>query len=376
MPSNRDQFGPAIYGTATDDIIYDTVLFQNIYGLAGDDLIVAAAVTNAASGPGLEDVFNGGIGSDIVSYKLADAPVIASLATNLAHRLLAGGTLVDQDRFVMIERLVGSAFGDELTGNDWANRLWGGGGADELQGEGGNDQLHGGTGDDVVFGEGGDDTIHGDAGDDILDGTEGDDLVFGGDGDDYLDGGWDDDTLHGEAGDDQILGHSGDDVVEGDAGDDHLEGMDGQDVVSGDDGADILYGNGGTDVLDGGADDDWLAGGAGDDELTGGSGADVFGWSYWETPGLDQITDFDLGLDRLWFEDGFFADEPGDDTPLSGVLWAYDLAGDALLTAYTADGFAAIAVLDGVGAAALNGMIEDGSILAEGGPPPVELWWA
>lgn len=85
---------------------------------------------------------------------------------------------------------------------------------------------------------------------------------------------------------------------------DNIKGGSGADSISGLDGVDYLYGSGGADTLDGGAGDDVLSGGAGSDLLTGGLGADTFlidGKVTADMAGLDRITDFTHGVDRLGF---------------------------------------------------------------------------
>lgn len=72
--------------------------------------------------------------------------------------LHAGAIGQDQDRFVSIENLDGSAFADRLTGDAGANRLDGLGGDDRLNGAAGDDMLIGGGGNDVIDGGDGIDT--------------------------------------------------------------------------------------------------------------------------------------------------------------------------------------------------------------------------
>ena len=93
-------------------------------------------------------------------------------------------------------------------------------------------------------------------------------------------------------------------VLVGTAADDGLTGTSGGDSLSGGDGNDLLRGKGGADTLDGGAGNDTLCGGRGADLLTGGSGNDTFLISGKVTAtqdGLDRITDFTHGEDRLGF---------------------------------------------------------------------------
>lgn len=92
----------------------------------------------------------------------------------------------------------------------------------------------------------------------------------------------------------------------GTASADQLRGGPGDDSISGLEGDDILRGGPGADTIDGGAGNDTLTGGPGPDVLTGGAGADVFkiGGSAHTLAGLDQITDFTHGEDKLVFNDG------------------------------------------------------------------------
>ena len=94
------------------------------------------------------------------------------------------------------------------------------------------------------------------------------------------------------------------DVVDGD-GD-----MDSQEfslVIDGDEGdgleVEAITGTSGNDVLIGTAGDDFLIGGAGDDILTGDTGADTFEFTMSYQTGVDEITDFEIGVDTLSFSD-------------------------------------------------------------------------
>ncbi len=66
-------------------------------------------------------------------------------------------------------------------------------------------------------------------------------------------------------------------------------------------GSDVVTGNAANNTLSGGAGNDNLNGGAGVDTLTGGTGADTFvfqfGWSI--LSGIDRITDFAIGTDKI-----------------------------------------------------------------------------
>ena len=112
----------------------------------------------------------------------------------------------------------------------------------------------------------------------------------------------DNDFLNGTAGPDHISGAAGNDIIHGLGQDDLLSGESGNDIIHGGDGSDVLTGSEDNDVLNGGAGDDLIDGGLGNDALFGGAGSD----SFVITPnsGVDIIFDFEVGSDRLVFEDG------------------------------------------------------------------------
>jgi Ca2+-binding RTX toxin-like protein len=174
-------------------------------------------------------------------------------------------------------------------GNDLANTLSSGGVSAELHGYGGNDRLigsaqntgvtnnlYGGTGDDVYVIGGIGDVLHEAAGEGIdtiewslggsytmADNIENFTVVVG----PYLPTAW-------------ITGNAQNNIMRGANGDDRFYGLDGN------------------DTLIGGGGDDQLTGGNGIDLLTGGAGADTF-WYEAGTTGIDTITDFTRGVDRL-----------------------------------------------------------------------------
>ncbi|HEX5377508.1 MAG TPA: hypothetical protein VFW47_03000 [Phenylobacterium sp.] len=119
-------------------------------------------------------------------------------------------------------------------------------------------------------------------------------------------------------------------VLIGTETDDDFKGGAGADSLWGGGGDDGLRGAGGDDTLDGGDGNDTLSGGAGADQLTGGAGNDMFlvEARVCSTPdGLDRITDFTHGLDRVGF---------GGNVSLGGhSFWSGDAASyaDAFATA-------------------------------------------
>ncbi len=100
-----------------------------------------------------------------------------------------------------------------------------------------------------------------------------------------------------------LLGLGGNDTLTGSAAADRLSGNQGDDVLSGLEGNDTLLGGQGNDRLLGGDGNDWLSGDRGNDTLTGGSGADVFVIRP-DATGVDLITDFARGVDRLGLAKG------------------------------------------------------------------------
>lgn len=167
-----------------------------------------------------------------------------------------------------------------------------GDGDDVVQGNVSNDELIGGLGDHYLIGQFGNDKLYGNDGNDVIWGQSGNDELFGGNGNDHLYGNNGNDTLHGNAGQDYFSGGDGNDELEGGEGNDYLDG------------------GAGNDILKGGVGNDYIDGGAGMDTLTGSAGVDIFAFDYDEVSLVaDIITDFEVGIDRLEFVEGFETDE-------------------------------------------------------------------
>lgn len=288
--------GDSLSGTAGDD-------FLN--GMAGDDTLIASAG---------RDHFDGGTGVDTVTYA-----AVAAAGIDLTDPARNWGSATGHSH-VAVERLVGSAFADEIRLDATHNDVTGGDGADTLHGGGSDDTIRGGRDDDVIGGQ---------AGNDVIDAGDGNDLVNAGDGNDSVDLFDGDDTASGAAGDDTLSGGSGNDLISGSHGNDSIDGGSGHDLVAGGSGSDTLLGGGGNDTLNGGGgndaahggagndlvlggsgddqlcgDDgnDTISGGSGNDSLTGALGADVFLFSSYRPGEVDIITDFEDGLDQLWLK--------------------------------------------------------------------------
>ena len=342
---------------------------DDLYGGAGDDLLIGGAGA---------DQLHGGDGVDTVSY----ASSVAGVEIFLWDRGYGGDA--EGDTYDGIERVIGSAFADQMSGQDHIGEtlrggagddtLYGFGGDDTLDGGDGNDMLDGGAGADRLLGGQGFDTVSyaasatgvqaylwsvgvgGDADGDSYDRVEGvigsnhADQLYGWEVNETLDGGAGDDVLDGGGGNDLLIGGSGDDLLIGGAGADQLQGGDGFDTVSyagSSSGVGVYLWAGGVDgEADGdtytsieavigtaygdilmGADDvsETLHGGGGDDELRGGEGNDSL---YGDTG--DDFLDGGQGADHLDGGDGFDTVTYEDSTSGVGVyLWGTGVDGEA-----------------------------------------------
>ena len=281
----------------------NNVIYHSVAGFAGTDALTV--FTQDAGGPGsgpLSDTdtvaihvetssdfsdtfysddmannFDGGAGSDTVSYANSNLAVIIDLGGQITWDGVVNDTLSS------IENAIGSSNNDSIYGDAGNNVLDGGnGGTDLIDGGGGSDTVSyassnlgviidlggqitwDGVANDTLssienaIGSSNNDSIYGDAGNNVLDGGNGGtDLIDGGGGSDTVSyassnlgvvidlGGqitWDgvaNDTLSSI---ENAIGSSNNDSIYGDAGNNVLDG-----------------GNGGTDLIDGGAGSDTVS---------------------------------------------------------------------------------------------------------------------
>ena len=190
------------------------------------------------------------------------------------------------DTLIGIERLIGSSSNDTLTGDGLANRIDGGAGDDTIDGGAGNDILIGGAnsaaGDTISYASSAAGVTVSLA---IQDGVTAQNTLGAGT-----------DTL------------SGFENLTGSAFNDTLTGSSLANVIMGGAGNDIINGGAGNDNLQGGAGTDTLKGGAGNDTLTGGTDADefVFDTALNALTNVDDITDFEVGIDQIGLENSIF----------------------------------------------------------------------
>ena len=291
---------------ANIEVLKGSTFADHLVGGSGDETLFGGAGDDVLEGGSGADLLDGGAGFDIASYAGSSAGVRVALDGSLRD----GGDAVG-DRFVSIEGLEGSGFGDTLVGTAGDDVLRGLAGDDVLVGMGGADAIDGGEGFDTAdysasragvtvrldgrLSEGGDaegdrlaniEKVVGSARDDVLIGGDVDDTLVGGDGNDLLSGGGGADTLLGGAGFDTAdysssnvgvsVALDGSPGTGGDAIGDVLRGIE---ALSGSAFADRLGGDAGDNTLSGRGGDDTLLGDLGADTLIGGDGFDTADYS-------------------------------------------------------------------------------------------------
>ena len=137
-------------GTGTDDL----------RGNAGNDTLFDTDVSGQSVN---KDTFNGGLGTDAVTYSDRAAGVTVDLANPSGD-----GEPGENDDLEGIENVSGGNGADTIRGDGNVNILSGGNGDDTVDGRDANDIVHGGTGNDQLIGGAGTDDIEAEEGDDVL----------------------------------------------------------------------------------------------------------------------------------------------------------------------------------------------------------------
>lgn len=126
----------------------DTILnIANVAGGLAANNLTGDLSDNVLFGGPLGDTFDGGGGSNTVSYLTSRVGVLANLTSPSGNLGAAKG-----DTYRNIQNLEGSELADTIYGNGIANVLMGRKGRDSLYGQGGNDVLIGGLGVDILYG--------------------------------------------------------------------------------------------------------------------------------------------------------------------------------------------------------------------------------
>jgi Ca2+-binding RTX toxin-like protein len=144
-----------IRGSGGDDALFDGRLPRLLTPEEDDGRNFPPLVGPAMPVPAERDVFDGGVGTDMLSYEDRRRGVTADLARTDRH----AGAPREGDSLRGLEAVVGSGGDDRIFGNDVSNSLAGAGGDDLLVGRAGDDSLDGGSGSNRARGGAGDDGI-------------------------------------------------------------------------------------------------------------------------------------------------------------------------------------------------------------------------
>ncbi len=258
--------------TAAVSVLLSNASAQNTGGagtdtISGFENVTGSRYNDTLGGDVVDNVIDGGAGTDRATYAAAAGPVTVDLNVQGVAQNTGGA---GNDTLISIENLTGSAFADTLTGNTGANDIIGGAGNDTINAGAGNDVVDGGAGDDVLDGGADTDTAS------YATATAGVtvDLNLQGGAQNTIGAG--NDTLSGF---ENVTGSGFNDTLTGDANANTISGGAGVDTINGGDGNDSLNGDTGNDTINGGEGNDTVNGGAGNDTMTGGNGIDTLSYA-------------------------------------------------------------------------------------------------
>jgi Ca2+-binding RTX toxin-like protein len=140
-----------------------------MWGNSGNDAMSGGAGNDKLSGGKGDDVLDGGDGDDVVEGNSGDDVLIDSAGNDayvggagfdtLDFSMAKAGVKIDMskgtatgngsDTFKSVERVVGSAFADDIKGSSREDVIAGGAGDDTIRGMAGADKLSGGAGKDA-----------------------------------------------------------------------------------------------------------------------------------------------------------------------------------------------------------------------------------
>jgi serralysin len=320
-------------GTPNADALYGGDSADILNGLASDDRLTG----NAGA-----DQLNGGLGNDTASYQFNTGAVYAELNINkVFESALTAGTVLgntafqSQDILSSIENVVGSNFGDRLYGDALDNVISPGGGNDIAYAGSGIDTLDYAAAAGAVYADLSISTVIETA---LTAGT-----VLATTPLSSTDYALEFENLNGSSFGDRLYGTTGVNVINGNAGNDYIYGGAGADILNGGDGSDRLVGEAGADVLTGGANDDW------------------FLFSTAPEAAVDTITDFAVGVDKLYIYRTAFG--IGAAVPVNLVINGPATAASATFLYNSATGLLGFDA-DGSGAGAAVDFVNIGSGLA------------
>lgn len=181
--STNPDYYDVVRGYDGSDVFEVSTFHSDYYGEIGNDTFYSV---------GFNNYFNGGSGTDVISYELQDddpdlagSGVVVDLRDGYAY---TKGTEYEET-LVSIENAVGSGAADHLYGSIGNNSLWGAGGRDFIDGDAGDDRLSGEAGGDAIYGAAGNDKLYGGNDNDSIYGNDDNDYIVGGAGNDRLSGG-------------------------------------------------------------------------------------------------------------------------------------------------------------------------------------------